>query len=248
MPGVFTRESPQNAGLAINIRGFEGSGRVNMMIDGVRQSFKFTGHEAQGFLFVDPQLLAGIDIQRGAVSTVGGAGALAGAANARTLDVEDVLKPGKTVGVLSTVTYGTNGVGFQEMLAGAMQSQGVGIIGAISHSEPDNYENGAGVKVPFTSQDLTSGLFKLNFALTPEQSLKFGAVLYDNDYFANSFFQNIKSETYTAKYAYRPFGNPLVDFTLNAHANKVRMEYASRPSTLVRPQAGSSMTRAGAST
>ena len=102
MPGTFTRESPQNAGLAVNIRGFEGSGRVNMMIDGVRQNFRFTGHEAQGFVYVDPALLAGVDIARGAVSTAGGAGALAGAANLRTLGVDDIVKPGKTTGVLST--------------------------------------------------------------------------------------------------------------------------------------------------
>jgi hemoglobin/transferrin/lactoferrin receptor protein len=38
-PGTFTRISPQNAGLAVNIRGFEGSGRVAMSIDGVRQNF-----------------------------------------------------------------------------------------------------------------------------------------------------------------------------------------------------------------
>jgi hemoglobin/transferrin/lactoferrin receptor protein len=224
MPGVSTRD-PQGAGLAVNIRGFEGSGRVNMMIDGVRQSFKFTGHEAQGFLFVDPALLAGIDVMRGAVSGVGGAGALAGAANMRTLDVEDILTPGKKTGVLSTITYGTNGVGWQEMLAGAAQSGGIGIAGAISHREPNAYDNGGGVTVPFTDQNLLSGLFKINFALSPEQTLKLGAVLYDNDFFANSYFQNVTSETYTLKYAYKPFANPLIDFAFNAHMNRVRVEY-----------------------
>lgn len=64
MPGTFTRENPQNPGVAVNIRGLEGSGRVNMMIDGVRQTFRFTGHEAQGFAYVDPALLAGVDIAR----------------------------------------------------------------------------------------------------------------------------------------------------------------------------------------
>src|SRR6218665_2865638 len=38
-PGTFTRESLSNPGFAVNIRGFEGSGRVNMMIDGVTQNF-----------------------------------------------------------------------------------------------------------------------------------------------------------------------------------------------------------------
>ena len=98
--------SPQNPGLAVNIRGFEGSGRVNTMIDGVRQNFRFTGHEAQGFTYIDPSLVAGIDIARGAVSTAGGAGALAGAANFRTLDVEDILRPGQTMGGLTSLTWG----------------------------------------------------------------------------------------------------------------------------------------------
>jgi hemoglobin/transferrin/lactoferrin receptor protein len=225
MPGTYTRESPQNAGLAVNIRGFEGSGRVNMMIDGVRQNFRFTTHEAQGFTYVDPALVAGIDVARGAVSTVGGAGALVGYANVRTLDVEDVIRPGQKAGALSTITYGTNGVGFQEMGAAAVTDGRVGIIGAISHREPNNYKNGDGVEVPLTHQDLTSGLVKMNFALSSEQMLRIGAHLYENDFFANSYVQNVERETYTLGYTYRPHNNPWVDFAFNAYSNRLRMEY-----------------------
>jgi hemoglobin/transferrin/lactoferrin receptor protein len=225
MPGTFTRESPQNAGVAVNIRGFEGSGRVNMMIDGVRQNFRFTGHEAQGFAYVDPALIAGVDVARGAVSTAGGAGALVGTANIRTLDVDDIIRPGQKAGALTTLTYGTNGVGFQEMLAAGVTNGSVGIAGAISHREPNNYKNGDDVTVPFTHQDLVSGLFKMNFKLSSEQTLKLGAQFYDNDFFANSYFQNVDRDTYTLNYAYRPHGNPLINFALNAYLNRVRMEY-----------------------
>ena len=217
--------SPQNPGLAVNIRGFEGSGRVNTMIDGVRQNFRFTGHEAQGFTYIDPSLVAGIDIARGAVSTAGGAGALAGAANFRTLDVEDILKPGQTMGGLTSLTWGTNEVGFSEMGAAAATSGGVGIAGAISRREPNNYENGDGETIPFTFQDLNSGLFKVNFQLNDEQSLRFGGVFYDNDFFANSYFQNVNSKTFTAKYAYKPVDNDLIDFRLNGYRNDVVMKY-----------------------
>ena len=224
-PGTFTRMNPQNPGLAVNIRGFEGSGRVNTMIDGVRQNFRFTGHEAQGFTYIDPSLVAGIDIARGAVSTAGGAGALAGAANFRTLDVEDILKPGQTMGGLTSLTWGSNEVGFSEMGAAAATSGGVSIAGAISRREPNNYENGDGVTIPFTFQDLNSGLFKVNFQLNDEQSLRFGGVFYDNDFFANSYFQNVNSETFTAKYAYKPIDNDLIDFRLNGYRNNVVMKY-----------------------
>ncbi|HIE68983.1 MAG TPA: hemin receptor, partial [Planctomycetes bacterium] len=106
VPGTFTQESISNPGIAVNIRGFEGQGRVNMMIDGVRQNFRITGHEAAGFAYVDPLLLGGIEIQRGAVTTTGGAGALAGTANFRTIDVQDVLRPGATEGALTTLSWG----------------------------------------------------------------------------------------------------------------------------------------------
>ena len=230
-PGTFTRMNPQNPGLAVNIRGFEGSGRVNTMIDGVRQNFRFTGHEAQGFTYIDPSLVAGIDIARGAVSTAGGAGALAGAANFRTLDVEDILKPGQTMGGLTSLTWGSNDVGFSEMGAAAAKSGGVSIAGAISRREPNDYENGDGVTIPFTFQDLNSGLFKVNFQLNDEQSLRFGGVFYDNDFFANSYFQNVNSETFTAKYAYKPVDNDLIDFRLNGYRNNVVMKYDADSAT-----------------
>src|SRR5262249_50440092 len=132
MPGVSTGDDPNNPGVAINIRGFEGEGRVNMMIDGVRQNFRTTGHGPAGFAYVDPLLLSSIEVQRGAVSGVGGAGALAGTADLHTLDVDDILKPGKNYGSLSSLSWGSNGVGFSEMGSGAIRSGAVSVAGAIS--------------------------------------------------------------------------------------------------------------------
>jgi hemoglobin/transferrin/lactoferrin receptor protein len=127
MPGTFTRESPNNSGIAVNIRGLEGSGRVNMMVDGVRQNFRFTTHEAQGLLYIDTALLAGIDIERGAVATTGGAGALVGSANFRTLGIDDMIRPGNSSGFISSTAWGSNNQGFSEMIGGAVRSGGVGI-------------------------------------------------------------------------------------------------------------------------
>ena len=226
-PGTYTRTNPQNAGLAVNIRGFEGSGRVNTLIDGVQQNFGFTGHEAQGFTYIDPGLVAGIDVSRGAVTTAGGTGALAGVANLRTLDVEDILRPGQNIGGFVTTTWGSNNVGFSETAAAAVQTRGIGIAGAISHRDPGNYQNGAGVEIPETGQDLTSGLFKVNLRPTEDQTLRFGGVIYDNDFFANSYNQNVRQQTYTAKYAYNPVGNDLIDFRLNGYYNDVAMKYGT---------------------
>jgi hemoglobin/transferrin/lactoferrin receptor protein len=222
-PGVFTRENAQQPGVAVNIRGFEGAGRVNMSIDGVRQNFRFTGHEAAGFTYVDPNLLSSIDISRGAVTGVGG-GALAGTVNLRTLNVEDVLMPGRSVGALSRLSWGSNGVGFQEMVAGAARIDGVSVIGAISHRNSNNYHDGDGNSVVGTGQELLSGLVKTNVDLGGGHSLGLGAVFYDNDFFANSYYQTINNRTMTANYRYNP-GSELVDLRVNGYYNDLSMKY-----------------------
>ncbi len=223
MPGVFTRENVQQPGVAVNIRGFEGQGRVNTMIDGVRQNFRFTGHEAAGFTYVDPNLLSSIDVSRGAVTGVGG-GALAGSVNLRTLDVDDVLMPGRTVGALSRLSWGSNGVDFQEMVAGAARIDGVGLVGAVSHRSSRNYHDGSGDSVPGTGQDLVSGLVKGRVDLGNGHSFGLGAVFYDNDFYANSYDQTVNNRTLTANYRYNP-GSDWVDLRVNAFYNDLRMKY-----------------------
>ncbi len=227
MPGVSTADDPNNPGIAVNIRGFEGSGRVNMTIDGVRQNFRFTGHDAQGFAYVDPLLLASIEVQRGAVSTAGGAGALAGTADLRTIDVDDVLKPGKNYGALALSSWGSNGVGFSEMGAGAIRSGAVSVVGAISKHDVDDYDNGLGQRVPFTDQDLISGLAKVHIQIDPTQRLSFGTVLYNNDFTAVSYNQNIDSKIYTANYTYDPVANNWVHFRANFSGSDLTMKYLS---------------------
>ena len=66
MPGTHSFHSRSQPGLQVNIRGMTGAGRVNTMIDGVTQTFRNNaGHGSGGpFAYVDPFLLAGVDVQR----------------------------------------------------------------------------------------------------------------------------------------------------------------------------------------
>lgn len=226
VPGVFTRQNTQQPGVAVNIRGFEGSGRVNMSIDGVRQNFRFTGHEASGFTYVDPALLAGIDIQRGEVTGVGG-GALAGRVNFRTLDVQDVIFGNKNWGVLSRFSVGSNGAGVSEMISGAYQGQNVGVIGAVSKRNTYDYRSGNGTIVSNSGQDLISGLFKINMAFGEGHTLQLGALAYNNDFYANSYFQTVDNRTFTVKYRYDA-PSPLIDLRVNGYVNDLSMRYTGR--------------------
>ncbi|OWV99458.1 TonB-dependent receptor [Rhizobium sp. R693] len=225
VPGTSTANNPQNPGVAVNIRGFEGSGRVNMSIDGVRQNFRFTGHEAQGFTYIDPAFLAGIDVTRGSVTGIGG-GALAGTVNFRTYNIDDLIQGDKNYGGIVSATVGTNELGWSESAIGAYRFNDVfAVLGGISKSDPGNFENGDGVTVPYTEQDLISGMLKAEITPNAENTIKLGGISYDNDFFANSYFQNVKNKTFTASYAYTPGDNDLIDFKTNFYYNRLEMQY-----------------------
>ena len=101
MPGVYVQERPDDPGTAINIRGLQDFGRVNVVIDGARQNFQRSGHNANGIFYLEPELISGIDVIRGPVANIFGSGAIGGVASFRTKDVEDVLKAGERWGVLT---------------------------------------------------------------------------------------------------------------------------------------------------
>jgi len=228
LPGVFTRDNVQNPGIAVNIRNLEGSGRVNMSLDGIRQNFRFTGHEAQGFVYVDTALLAGVEVDRGVVSGAGGAGTLAGRANFRTLGVDDVLG-GNDFGGFINLGYGSNKVSDSESLATGARRGNWAFIAAASRRSPDDYKNGDGERVVYTGQDLVSGLFKVEYKPDDSHRLNLGAVIYDNGFTANSYTQTIESDQYSVNYAFTPKNNDLIDLRVNLYRSDVTMRYDAAP-------------------
>lgn len=229
-PGTFTRDNVQNPGVAVNIRGLEGSGRVNMMVDGVRQNFRFTGHEAQGLTYVEPSFLTGVDVSRGYVSGVGGGNALVGAVNFRTYNVDDLITGNKNWGGFATATYGTNRAGWSEAAIGAYRfNDSFAVLGGISKRDPGNYKNANGEVVPFTESDKIAGLFKVEFTPTDEHRLILGANILNDEFLANSYYQTIKSRTFNLSYTYKPTDNDLVDFAANAYRTQLLMNYDYSP-------------------
>ena len=119
IPGVATPIRGDDPGTAINIRGLQDFGRVNTLIDGARQNFQRSGHNANGMFYLEPELISTIDVIRGPVANVFGSGAIGGIASFRTKDVEDVLKAGERWGVLTNLTGSSNLGGVGSMFAAA---------------------------------------------------------------------------------------------------------------------------------
>ena len=94
----------RNKGFAM--RGVEGN-RVGISIDGVNlpeseenSLYARYGNFNSSRLSIDPELVQGIDIMRGADSFNSGSGAIGGSVNYRTLGADDIILPNKKWGVL----------------------------------------------------------------------------------------------------------------------------------------------------
>lgn len=228
-PGAYTRQLDEQPGVIVNIRGMQGMGRVNQMIDGVPQTFRnLSGHSGtmDNMVYIDQNLLAGIDVTRGAAPGADGMGTLSGAANFRTLGIDDVVLSGKDHGALVTLQAGTNGYDFSRLTAGGWRTSigidgSFSVMGALSGTNQSNFKNGDGQWYPYdASQSPRGGLFKVNYAPDSEQTLELGGIFYNNAFSVESAGYNwqINNQTYTLKYAYQP-GDNLIDLKINAYVN-----------------------------
>ncbi|AZU03604.1 putative TonB-dependent outer membrane heme receptor [Glycocaulis alkaliphilus] len=236
-PGVFTRQVSSQPGIEVNIRGLYGFGRVNAMIDGVPQTYRnVAGHGSSGgsLLYVHPELLGGVDVVRGAVSGPHGAGVLAGAANFRTLGIDDVIIEGRDQGLLTRISAGTNGRDMSGVVAGGYRSSpGEGqagtfaVMAAVARSVISTYETGEGIDLPRSmdsNNSPTGALLRAEFSPGSGHSFDMGYRWYDNRFEFASYTQNLTNQTVTANYGFQP-GGDLINLQLATYYNQTDMVY-----------------------
>ncbi|MDE9496758.1 TonB-dependent receptor [Xenorhabdus bovienii] len=228
LPGTYTQMDASQGTISVNIRGLSGFGRVNMMVDGVSQSFYGTspseyGHGAQPYnqfgVLLDPNFIIRTDIDRGQSSDSDSVNALVGSANFRTISVDDVIFEGSKLGVRTKWAYGNNGIGKSGMMAVAGKIQtfspegSLGAMFAVSgHSIDAHYKNAMGVSSnEFGTRDTfkqkpKSQLMKINIKPNDFHDLELSGRFYHNKF--NK--RHIDSYDYYLKYHYTPFSE-LID-------------------------------------
>lgn len=109
-PGVVSAGSRSGQGLNVNIRGLQGMNRVATLIDGTQQSTSsYTGYRGHtSSVFVDPDMIAGVDITKGPSDGPLGNGAMGGVVNMRTLNARDIVADGQEYGARVRATLGSN--------------------------------------------------------------------------------------------------------------------------------------------
>ncbi|MGV7962143.1 TonB-dependent receptor [Photorhabdus tasmaniensis] len=222
MPGTYTQIDPGQGTVSVNIRGLSGFGRVNMMVDGVSQSFYGTSptSPAHGTTYnqfgaiIDPNFIVGIDVNRGQSDGSDSVNALVGSANFRTIGVDDVIFAGNSLGVRTKANYGNNGIGHNGMIAvagktPAFSSEGsIGAMLAVSgHSIDAHYKNGDGVlSDEFATnesfkQKPNSQLIKINIKPSDFHDMELSGRNYHNKFTR----RHIDSRDIYLKYDYTPF-------------------------------------------
>ncbi|MFT4252961.1 MAG: TonB-dependent receptor, partial [Caulobacter sp.] len=99
-PGVLSGESRSSGGVDANIRGMQGQGRVVVTVDGtLNSSTVYRGYQGVGNrTFIDKDFLGGVSIEKGP-ATGGGVGGIGGTVAMTTINVDDILAEGETVGL-----------------------------------------------------------------------------------------------------------------------------------------------------
>ncbi|WP_131193764.1 TonB-dependent hemoglobin/transferrin/lactoferrin family receptor [Lichenihabitans psoromatis] len=230
IPGVTTQSSQNDPGQSVNIRGLQDFGRVNVLVDGARQEYQISGHNANGTYYLDPEFIGQVDVTRGPVSNIYGSGAIGGVVAFRTKGVEDVLAPDETYGALQKVGVGSNGAEFLNSSAVATRFGDVAdFYGQFVYRGLDPYDDGAGDKVPDTGSRLLGGLMKANIRPAEGQQISLSA-MQQNYTFANNgtsaagsrFRDDVTAENYTIGYTFSRPEIQWLDFSAKAYSSATR--------------------------
>lgn len=242
VPGVYTSQTRRDPGISVNIRGMQDFGRVNVMIDGTRQNYQQSGHGSNGSVYLDPEMLGGVDISKGPTSTVGGAGMIAGVVNFRTLEADDLVKDGETHGARINTSSGSNGYHYAGSAAlGLKLREDVDVVMLVSRKKIGEFEKGKRGSVTenidgqvhgvsqLTSQDQTSVLLKSTWRFAPEQQLKFSYIGMDAKFgeqpqsaSGGGILNHVRTDTLLANYAWNPSANPLIDLKSSLYYTRTR--------------------------
>ena len=226
VPGVASQENPDDPATAINIRGLQDFGRVAVIVDGSRQNFQRSGHNANGAFFLDPAFVRVIDITRGPVANVYGSGAIGGVVAFRTVEPGDVLRAGERYA--AEVTAGGNVVsqeGINGNAVGAFRfgNFAAGLIG-VSGRSLNAYQDGRGITIPDSGQDLKSGIAKLEFTPADGHRILFGGMTQKYE-FTNGIgtaqaprrSNEVTTQNVFAKYRFSRPDTPWVNFSANIY-------------------------------
>jgi hemoglobin/transferrin/lactoferrin receptor protein len=230
LPSVWFQERADDPGASINIRGLQDFGRVAVLIDGARQNFQRSGHNADGLFYMEPELLAGADVVRGPVANIYGSGAIGGVVSMHTKDVDDVLKPGQRWGVLTHGEAGDNKAqGLGSAFGAVRVNPNVEAMLGATYRKNDNYRDGRGQEVLNSFNDVQTAIGKFTVRPADGHEVKLSGTTYETNFqngtpnatnTATVYDSTVKNHITTARWKYSRPEDRLFNFDGSAYWTK----------------------------
>ncbi|MEM6495960.1 MAG: TonB-dependent hemoglobin/transferrin/lactoferrin family receptor [Pseudomonadota bacterium] len=231
IPGVTTQETARDTGVAINIRGLQDFGRVNVLIDGARQNFQRSGHSANGVVYFDPEMIGSVDVTRGPTSTVYGSGAIGGVVQFNLLNADDILKPGETAAGRVRSRLGTNGPTRLYSATAAVKVGNFDIVGQVNARRNDNADDADGNEILNDNDDTDSKFIKMRFRPAQGHEISGTFIDYDSEFVdriepagGTRRESDIDNQQFTLGYTYKSTANTFFDFDAKVYANRTTLE------------------------
>ena len=177
VPGVSVAGGPRASGMRFNLRGFSDNEDVLFKIDGAVKGFE--KYRFGGGVFIEPELLKTIEVERGP-SVTSGSGALGGTVSATTRSASDFLRRGERAGALAKMGYGWNNHEKLRMLSVfARPNEKVDLLASKATRDSDDIKLPSGQRLDVSATHSDSTLLKLGFFPTDRLSFELSRVAYE---------------------------------------------------------------------
>jgi hemoglobin/transferrin/lactoferrin receptor protein len=232
VPGLQFVGGPRRNGQVPTLRGL-GRENVLILLDGARQSF-LSAHD--GRFFLDPDLVGRAEVVRGPASALYGSGAVGGVLAFETVDADDLLRGGESVGARIRAGYQSVNEESSGSLAVFGRNDSFDGLASLTIRQSSDIALGSGADLP-SDDEVLSGLVKGSWQATDALVLegswqRFGndAIEPNNGQGVNGLDDNavdvekeIVSDTFRVAAAFDPSSN-LVDAKITAYRTTTSLD------------------------
>ena len=260
LPGVNMAGGFRPGGQTLNINGMGDAEDVRVQLDGATKSFE---KYQQGSIFIEPELLRKVTVDKGNYSPQYGNGGFAGTVKFETKDAKDFLQENQKIGGL--LKYGNNSNNNQKTYSTALvlqnEQKNIDLLLFGSVRNAGDYKRPDNSKILFSKNNQKTGLIKVNWQISPEHLLTLSSVYgihkgwepfaakrdilpkpsssdimrYGTDiaWKRKLVYRDQKDENYTLKYNYLPENNPWINLS-------TQFSYSKTTQNDMRPKEASS--------
>ncbi len=257
MPSVGSAGSPRPGGQTINILGMGGVEDVPITLDDSVKSFD---KYRQGSVFIEPEILKKITVDKGPHNVEVGNGGFGGKVTLETKDATDLLEGDQQVGAFLKYSRFSNNQ--QNTYTGAVYAQSNnGLVDGMfyyTNRDSGNVTRPDGTKFLYSAQEQNTYLAKLNFHPTDSQKITFNAMQsghdgwepfaamrdqdavpteadikkygYEEAWKRRLVYRDQKDSSYSIGYEFNPASNPYVNFKATASYSKTDQHDQRLPS------------------